>query len=135
MSGIGTAIGGLLTITSIFLIGIVTMGMTNSYFWLSLFWIFGLLGGLALGNLNSRKARTRNTYRQEYLAYASIFFGAIVLLGLLYYLFLLDRVESALTDQGGSPSLVVGLSILSGLTAYFGIGLVVANIVAPESSY
>ncbi len=135
MSSVGTAIGGLLTVASIFLAGIVTMFFTNSYFWLGLFWIFGILGGIALGNLNSRKARTRNTYRQEYLAYASIFLGAIIILGVFYLFFLTDRVASALVQDAPSAGVVVWLAITSGLSSFVGVGLVLANIVAPESSY
>ncbi len=135
MSGVGTAIGGLLTITSIFLTIVVTLSWTNGYFWLVSFWLFGLLGGLALGNLNSRKARTRNTYKQEYLAYASIFLGAIILMGIAFLLGLLGNVDAVRKPDAPSSSIIVWLSIASGLTAYFGVGLVVANIVAPETAY
>ena len=135
MSGIGTAVGGFLTILSLFLAGIATMIYTNSYFWLGLFWILGLLGGLALGALNGRKARMRNTYRQEYLAYAAIFFSAIVLLGIFYLFFMNDRVATALTSDAPKATTVVWTAIASGLTAFLGVGLVVANIVAPESNY
>lgn len=135
MGGVGTAIGGLLTITSIFLAIVVTISWTTGYFWLISFWIFGLLGGLALGNLNSRKARTRNTYKQEYLAYASIFLGAIILLGIAFLLGLLGNIDGVRQADAPSASVIVWIAIASGLTAYLGIGLVVANIVAPESSF
>lgn len=102
---------------------------------ISLLWfpIFGIIGGLSLGALNSRKARTQPKYKNEYTSYAAMSFMAVVLLGLFFLLFASDKVDSNLPSNSSySATQVIFAAIGSGLLAFFGVGLTVANAIAEE---
>ena len=132
MSGVGTAIGGILFVAGGFLAFISVFTYTANYLLLSLFFVFGILGGLALGALNSRKAKTNTSYYREYVAYASIFFALILAMGLYLFLFGLPGIEKKMTGDSVTRETVLVIAIVSGLLTYFGIGLIMANIVAEE---
>lgn len=110
-------------------IGILsTFTLTSSYLALLLFTLFAILGGLALGALNSRKAKQQAKYKNEYTAYAGMFFAAIISLGVYYLFFAIEKVDAAINtgiDLTGAE--VIYISMAGALMGIFGIGLTVAN--------
>ncbi|MHA2169034.1 MAG: hypothetical protein ACXAB7_03885 [Candidatus Kariarchaeaceae archaeon] len=105
---------------------------TDNYYPLLLFLIFGILGGLALGALNGRKARTQVKYKNEYTGYAGMAFAAIIFLGIYFGVMATGTIEDNIADEDMSATSVVGAAVASGLLALFGLGLVVANSLTDE---
>ena len=94
--------------------------------------IVGILGGMALGALNGRKARTQVKYKNEYTGYAGMAFAAIIFLGIYFGVMALDTIKDNLADEDMTATSVVGAAVASGLLALFGLGLVVANSLTDE---
>ncbi len=134
MGAFGSVLGGLLSMGGIFLAIWTTFTITDNYLIFLLFPLFGILGGLALGALNGRKARTQEKYKNEYTAYAAMSFAAIVFLALYYFIFGVDPVTAA-NQSEFSDSLVVVLGALSGILVELGFGLVIANSLSEGSGY
>lgn len=131
MGAFGSTIGGIMTMGSLFLGGWLVFTFTDKYYPLLWFILFGILGGVALGALNGRKARTQIKYKNEYTAYAGMFFAAIVLMGSWYFFFALDKITKKINDDADlSAEEVLGISVGAGLMLMFGLGLVVANSLA-----
>lgn len=133
MGAFGSTIGSILALSSFGLSSLVVWELTDNMFLMYLFFLFGLIGGMALGALNGRKARTQAKYKNEYTSYAGMSFTAILVLGAYYALFALDNIENSV--QAGNdydPSLILFLAVLSGLFALIGFGLVIANSIADE---
>lgn len=115
---------------SIFLGIWTTFVFTDNALGLLWFTLFGILGGLSVGSLNGRKARTQTKYKNEYTIYAAMFFAAIVFLGV-YYLFLAPyKMENKVVPDALEAAQVVYVAVLGGLLGLFGIGLAVANSLA-----
>ncbi|MHA2090178.1 MAG: hypothetical protein ACW98K_04900 [Candidatus Kariarchaeaceae archaeon] len=132
MGAFGSVLGGIMTMGSFFL-GIWTVWTwTDNYYPLLLFLIFGILGGLALGALNGRKARTQVKYKNEYTGYAGMAFAAIIFLGIYFGVMATGTIEDNIADEDMSATSVVGAAVASGLLALFGLGLVVANSLTDE---
>jgi len=91
------------------------------------------LGGIALGALNGRKARTQQKYKNEYTSYAGMSFTAIIVLGAYYAFFALDNIEKSIsTGNDFDANTVLILAVLSGILAFLGFGLTIANSIADE---
>ena len=129
MGGFGSTIGGIMTMASLFLGAWVTFTFTANMLPLFLFTIFGIVGGVALGSLNTRKARTQAKYKNEYTGYAGMAFAFIVFLGLYYAFIGQDTLESNIVKDE-DPMLILFLAILSGMLGLFGVGLTVGNALA-----
>ena len=133
MGAFGSVLGGIMTMGSFFLAIWIVWTFTDKYYPLLLFLIFGILGGMALGALNGRKARTQVKYKNEYTGYAGMSFAAIIFLGIYFGVMALDSIEDNLDAEADiSAMAVVGSAVLSGLLALFGLGLVVANSLTDE---
>ena len=108
-----------------------TFTFTEKYLPLLLFTLFGILGGLSLGALNSRKARQQAKYKNEYTAYAGMFFAAIIFFGIYYLLFAQGKIDAAVKDGVDlTGDQVIFVSMIGALMGLFGIGLTVANSLA-----
>jgi hypothetical protein len=135
MGAFGSTVGGMLAIGSFFLCTLVVWELTENMFVLYLFFLFGLLGGIALGALNGRKARSQAKYKNEYTTYAGMFFMAIAFLGLYYAIFALDKIEEQITDkyiEDYEPMTILFLAVVSGILGFIGFGLAIANSLAEE---
>ena len=99
-----------------------------------LFPIFGMLGGFALGSLNSRKARSQDKYKNEYVAYASMAFAAIAFLAGFYFIFGTARI-AANNVSDFADTVVVSLAAASGILVEIGLGLVIANALSENRGY
>ncbi|MHA2502984.1 MAG: hypothetical protein ACXAE3_08945 [Candidatus Kariarchaeaceae archaeon] len=112
----------------------VTFTITNNLLIFLLFSLFGILGGMSLGALNGRKARSQAKYKNEYTAYAAMMFAAIVFLALYYFIFGFDAV-TAKNVSDFPDATVVGIGALSGVLTELGLGLVIANSLAESTGY
>lgn len=134
MSMFGSMLGGILSMAGLFLSIYLTFTITNAYLVFLLFPLFGIIGGISLGALNSRKGRTQARYRNEYTVYASMFFAAIVFLGLYYFIFDMDVVTNNLKIDTFTAPVVVVMAMVSGIVMELGLGLATANMLADGSS-
>ncbi|MHA2098995.1 MAG: hypothetical protein ACW99A_09925 [Candidatus Kariarchaeaceae archaeon] len=135
MGAFGSTLGGMLAIGSFGLSTLVVWRLTDNMFVLYLFFLFGLLGGMALGALNGRKARTQAKYKNEYTSYAGMFFMAIVLLGAYYAFFALDSIKDQISSDFADDydeKTVLFLAVMSGILGFLGFGLAIANSIAEE---
>ncbi len=134
MGAFGSVLGGIMTMGSFFLAIWTVWTFTDNYYPLLLFLIFGILGGLALGALNGRKARTQVKYKNEYTGYAGMAFAAIIFLGIYFGVMSTGAIEKSIDRAGEdmTATSVVGAAVASGLLALFGLGLVVANSLTDE---
>ena len=135
MGAFGSTIGGMLAIGSFAINTLVVWRLTENMFVLYAFFLFGLLGGIALGALNGRKARTQAKYKNEYTSYAGTFFMAIILLGGYYAFFALGRIEDKLSPDFSADynaMTVLFLSVVAGILGFIGFGLAIANSLSQE---
>jgi len=132
LGAVGTMLGAFMAMGGIFLSYWVAFEFTDKYVALLLFLLFGVLGGLSLGALNSRKAKTQAKYKNEYIAYAGMFFAATVLLAVYHFVFddLAKITAKIPVGSGYEPSMVLVNSFLSGILTQLGLGLVIANSLA-----
>ncbi len=106
----------------------VTFVFTNNALGLIWFTIFAILGGLAIGSLNGRKAKSQAKYKNEYTAYGAMFFAAIIFLGVYYRFFAFAKIEEKVI--GLDAASVIYVAVGGALMGLFGIGLTVANSLA-----
>lgn len=132
MGAFGSTIGGIMAIGSLGLSSLVVWTLTDNMWLMYLFLLFGVIGGMALGALNGRKARTQAKYKNEYTSYAGMSFTAILVLAAYYAFFAINKVEDSLASDDYSASAVLFLAALSGIFAFLGFGLVIANSIADE---
>ncbi|MCE7737161.1 MAG: hypothetical protein GPJ54_19900 [Candidatus Heimdallarchaeota archaeon] len=112
---------------------LVVWELTDNMFILYLFVLFGVLGGMALGALNGRKARAQQKYKNEYTSYAGMSFTAIIVLGAFYAFFAIDNIEKNIsTGNDYDANMILFLAVLSGILAFLGFGLVIANSISEE---
>lgn len=134
MGAFGSILGGLMSVGGIFMAIWTISTITDNYLVFLLYPIFGVIGGIALGALNSRKARTQEKYKNEYVSYAAMAFAAIVFLSLYYFIFGFDAVSSNNLSEL-EDSAVVLLAALSGVLVELGLGLVIANSISEDTGF
>lgn len=130
----GSVLGGIMTMGGLFLTIWVTFTITETFLIFLLFSLFGILGGMSLGALNGRKAKSQTKYKNEYTAYAAMMFAAIIFLGLYYFIFGFETV-TAKNVSGFDDAVVVGIATLSGIMTELGLGLVIANSLTENTGY
>ncbi len=133
MGAFGSILGGLLTVGSLAVGFFNVWTFTDGYLPLLWFVLFGVLGGVALGYLNSSKARTQSKYKNEYTAYVGMMIAAIVFLGLYYLLFASGKVEGYLdtTDLTGDEVIFVAMG--GAIAGLIGVGLTIANSMTEDT--
>ena len=133
MGAFGSTLGGMMAIGSLGISSLVVWELTDNMFLMYLFFFFGLIGGIALGALNGRKAKSQAKYKNEYTSYAGMFFTAILVLAGYYAFFAMDTIERSLASPDDyDANTVLFLATLSGIMAFLGFGLVIANSIAEE---
>lgn len=133
MGAFGSILGGLLTVGALFVGFFNVWTFTDGYLPLLWFVLFGILGGVALGYLNSSKARTQSKYKNEYTAYVGMFIAAIVFLGLYYLLFALERIEARVISVELTAQDIVFIAMGAAITGLIGVGLTVANSMTEDT--
>ena len=133
MGAFGSILGGLLTVGSLAVGFFNVWTFTDGYLPLLWFVLFGVLGGVALGYLNSSKARTQSKYKNEYTAYVGMMIAAIVFLGLYYLLFAIQKIEDYLdtTDLTGDEVIFVAMG--GAIAGLIGVGLTIANSMTEDT--
>ncbi len=133
MGAFGSTIGGIMALGSLGVSSLVVWELTDNMFIMYLFFLFGVLGGMALGALNGRKAKAQQKYKNEYTSYAGMSFTAIIVLGAYYAFFAIDNIEKSVsTGNDYDANTILFLAILSGILAFLGFGLVIANSISDE---
>ena len=129
MGAFGSVLGGIMFMGSLFLGYWTAFVFTDGYIGLLLFTLFALLGGFALGALNSRKARQQAKYENEYTAYAGMMFAATIFLGVYYLVFAITNIEAKVVADL-EANIVVVIAMAAGIMGQIGLGLTVANSIA-----
>jgi len=131
-SSVGTFLGTTLLLVGAVMILVLTFVITANFLQLLVFLVLSLIGGYGLGSMQSEKAQSSSSYKNEYVLYSTIgFVGAILWAG---YIYLFDPELSGtliLNNQMGLNEMGVLLaSLISGIATQFGLGLVVNNLVS-----
>ena len=133
MGAFGSTIGGIMVLSSFGISSLVVWELTDNMFMMYLFFLFGVIGGIALGALNGRKARNQQKYKNEYTSYAGMFFTAILVLAGYYAFFAIDTIESSVASGNDyEPEAILFLAVISGILAFLGFGLTIANSLSEE---
>lgn len=133
MGAAGTFLGALFAVSGLSLSLWMTFSITTTFLPLLWFAAFGIIGGLGLGALNTRKAKKQNKYKNEYMLYG--FGGFIAILALLvYYLFinpdaLVGKVVAENT-LGLDEQMTIVTAAVGGILLELGVGLSFANMIA-----
>ncbi len=130
MGTFGTVLGSILGVGGLIITIWATWVLTDNFLGFLLFPLFGIIGGIALGALNSRKAKTQVKYKNEYVFYATASFIAIIGLAVYFLMFALGAVEAKVVDPStfNAQTIIIGSAIAS-ISMIFGFGLVVANAI------
>jgi hypothetical protein len=121
----GTLLGSLMLGASLFIGGFCLFIFTNIHLPLIIVVLAGIIGGMFLGSIRSRKARVRKSVKNEYVAYAGL--SIAVIIGLTIYFILFEKESMPTTDF--SYQLVTGLNLLAAVLGFLGTTLVIANMV------
>ena len=122
----GTLLGSLMFGASLFIGGFSLFIFTKWHIPLIFVVIAGIIGGLNLGLVRSRKARVRKSVKNEYVAYSGL--SIAVIFGLSIY-FLLFEQESMPTTGDFTYQLVTALNLIAAVLGFLGTTLVIANMV------
>jgi hypothetical protein len=133
MGAFGSILGGLLTVGSLAVGFFNVWTFTDGYLPLLWFVLFGVLGGVALGYLNSSKARTQSKYKNEYTAYVGMLIAAIVFLGLYYLMWGIDKIEAKLDTVDLTAEQVVFTAMGGAIAGLIGVGLTIANAMTEDT--